>query len=324
MTAIAKPLRGEKILVTGPAGRVAFPLVERLARDNEVWGIARFGNPADRERVEAAGVRARTVDFAAPDWGDLPVDFTIVLHFAAAIGRELGFDEALRVNAEGTGRLMSRFRQARACLVTSSRAIYAEAAHPEHPVRESDPLGGDAPIPYSPTYRVAKVGQEAVARFCAESFRLPTTIARLNVVYGDNGGLPAMLLEKILAGEPVALSASGYVFCSPIHHDDLFDQLPGLLAAASVPATITNWAGDEAVDLRDLCHTMGELVGRPVSFVSSSEVSANAPSDPDRRQSLAGPCRVDWREGIRRMISALHPELPLRDQAAPPESLGRT
>ena len=35
---MAKPLRGERILVTGPAGQIAFPLASRLARDNQVWG----------------------------------------------------------------------------------------------------------------------------------------------------------------------------------------------------------------------------------------------------------------------------------------------
>ena len=53
-------LSDEKILVTGPAGQIAFPLAESLARDNEVWGIARFGNPATRDEVEAAGVTTRT------------------------------------------------------------------------------------------------------------------------------------------------------------------------------------------------------------------------------------------------------------------------
>ena len=75
----AAPLHGEKILVTGPAGRVAFPLAARLAADNEVWGIARFGAAGERERVEAAGIRTRRVDLAAPEWGDLPTDFTLVL-----------------------------------------------------------------------------------------------------------------------------------------------------------------------------------------------------------------------------------------------------
>ncbi len=92
------PLRCEKILVTGPAGRVAFPVVSRLTLDNEVWGIARFGVPGERERVEAAGIRTRAIDLGAPQWGDLPTDFTLILHFAAAIGTQLSFADAIREN----------------------------------------------------------------------------------------------------------------------------------------------------------------------------------------------------------------------------------
>ena len=149
------PLRGEKILITGPAGRVAFPLAQRLARDNEVFGIARFGRAEERAQVEAAGIRTRRVDLADPDWSDLPNDFTLVLHFAAAIGTELSFADAIRINAVGTGHLMRRFRAARACLVASSRAVYAEPVDPDRIQHEDDPLGGDAPLPYSPTYRVS-------------------------------------------------------------------------------------------------------------------------------------------------------------------------
>jgi len=38
-----------KILITGPAGQVAFPLARTLARTHEVWGLARFRNPRDRD-----------------------------------------------------------------------------------------------------------------------------------------------------------------------------------------------------------------------------------------------------------------------------------
>jgi nucleoside-diphosphate-sugar epimerase len=56
-------LRGEKILVTGPAGQIAFPLASRLAGDNEVWGIARFGNRQARERKwgRSAALSARPI-----------------------------------------------------------------------------------------------------------------------------------------------------------------------------------------------------------------------------------------------------------------------
>ena len=58
-------LRGHRILVTGPAGQIAFPLASALARDNEVWGIARFGDATTRERVERASASVRAVLEAA-------------------------------------------------------------------------------------------------------------------------------------------------------------------------------------------------------------------------------------------------------------------
>ena len=86
-------LSGAKILVTGPAGQIAFPLAERLARDNDVWGIARFSDASSRERCEKAGITTRAVDLADPNWGGLPDDFTILLHLAAVIvpGLDFGF-----------------------------------------------------------------------------------------------------------------------------------------------------------------------------------------------------------------------------------------
>ena len=53
-------LSGEKILITGPAGRIAFGLARSLAADNDVWGVARFTDPAGRDKVEAIGVTTRT------------------------------------------------------------------------------------------------------------------------------------------------------------------------------------------------------------------------------------------------------------------------
>ena len=38
-------LKGEKILIPGPAGQIATPIAKALAKDNEVWGIARFSQP---------------------------------------------------------------------------------------------------------------------------------------------------------------------------------------------------------------------------------------------------------------------------------------
>jgi nucleoside-diphosphate-sugar epimerase len=55
-------LQNEKILLTGPNGQVAFPLARALAAHNDVTGLARFGKPEDRERLEALGVRCVAAD----------------------------------------------------------------------------------------------------------------------------------------------------------------------------------------------------------------------------------------------------------------------
>ena len=95
-------LSDEKILITGPAGQIAEPLTRFLAADNEVWGIARFSDPESRPRVEGYGVTTRTIDLGSGDFGDLPDDFTYVLHLAADQAGGPDYDRALRNNAEGT------------------------------------------------------------------------------------------------------------------------------------------------------------------------------------------------------------------------------
>ena len=77
-------LSGEKILVTGPAGRIATGLCRSLVGENEVWGIARFGDPASREKVESMGVVTRQIDYSEGGLGELPDDFSYLLHIAAA------------------------------------------------------------------------------------------------------------------------------------------------------------------------------------------------------------------------------------------------
>jgi nucleoside-diphosphate-sugar epimerase len=303
-------LRDQKILITGPAGQIAFPLAEELAKENEVWGIARFHHPGTRERVDAAGVTTRVVDLGDPDFTQLPDDFTYVLHLAIfhAPGRD--FDQALRVNAEGTGLLMSRFRKARAFLVMSSCAVYSPPDDPSHALAETDPLGGSMQ-PYSPTYATSKISQEATARLAAREWNLPTTIARMNVAYGPNGGLPCYQFQMMLKGQPIAIQAGRASICNPIHQSDINRQTPAMLSAARVPATIVNWGGDEPVDVETYCRHMGGLAGVEPELQRVDDAIPHASTENTKRRALVGDCRVGWREGMRQMIQACHPELRL-------------
>jgi nucleoside-diphosphate-sugar epimerase len=296
-------LKGHKILVTGPAGQIAFPLAASLAADNDVWGLARFSSRAARERVDAIGVRTVACDLAEGDFADLPDDFDYVLHLATFRQGGLDYDQAMRVNAEGTHLLLRHCRAARGVLVMSTAEVYKPQPDPMHVYVESDPLG-DSNSLFDPTYSMSKIAQEAVARSCARAYDVPVVIARMNASYGDNGGLLAYHLDWILAGKPVLVKWNPAMY-SPIHQDDINSQAERLLGAASVPATVVNWGGDEPVSAQEWCAELGALTGRTPEVVVR-EVPGGIRGvvlDTARRAAITGPCTVTWREGLRRLVA---------------------
>jgi nucleoside-diphosphate-sugar epimerase len=298
-------LSDEKILITGPAGRIAFGLARFLAADNDVWGIARFSDHASREKVEAVGVTTRALDIADGQFGDLPTDFTYLLHLAADFSPD-DYDRALTVNAEGTGFVLEHCRRAKAALVMSTVTLYKPNPDPWHAFREDDPLG-DAMAPPSAPYSVSKIAEEGVARYCARSFDLPVTISRMGAAYSDQGGLPIWHLDAVAAGEPVQTRWDPMPY-SPIHDDDICAQLEPLLDAASVPATIVNWTGDDAVSVQQWSAYFGELLGVDAKVVVEEIPGASIGSvgDPTKRTSITGPCRVGWRDGFRRLAEQFY------------------
>jgi nucleoside-diphosphate-sugar epimerase len=299
-------LEGEKILITGPAGRIAFGIAEMLAAANEVWGIARFSDPVARAEVEALGVTTRVVDLGAPDFSGLPPDFTYLLHIAADFGED--YERGLRVNAEGTGLLMSYCRNAKAALVMSTLTVYKPHPEPFHAFREDDPIG-DQLLPNPQPYSIVKIAEEAVARYCAREFDLPLTIARMGCAYGARGGLPLFHLNTIAEGNPVVVRWDPLPY-SPIHYDDINAQVEALLQAASVPATIVNWAGDVPVTAQEWSAHFGELLGADVEIRTQVVPGASVGSvgDNTKRLSITGPCTVDWRVGFRDMAAHYYPD----------------
>src|SRR3978361_819229 len=175
-------MHGAKVLITGPTGQVAAPIALALAPDNEGWGIARFSAAVGRTVLAAAGMRFETVNLAAGDFTGLPTDFDYVLNLAVAKSGK--WDKDLAANAESVGLLMAHCRDAKAFLHCSSAAVYDP---PEDEPRNERTALGDNHKPMLPTYSISKIAGEVVARSMARVLDLPTTIARLNVPYGDNG-----------------------------------------------------------------------------------------------------------------------------------------
>jgi UDP-glucuronate 4-epimerase len=299
-------LHDTKILMTGATGMVGRPIATELARTNEVWAVGRFGDAQARAALEDAGVRTLQADLTDTELPALP-DVDFVLNFAVSRTNDWGVD--LDVNVDGLGALMYACRKAKAVLHCSTTGVYQEDGHRRF--AEDDPLGdnhrggGD----FFQTYSISKIAAEAMARSCARRLNLPTTIARLNVPYGDQGGWPAFLLEAMLAGHPVPVHEDGPSEYQPIHHDDMVAMLPALLDAAATPATVVNWAGDEVSSIEDWCGYMGKLTGVEPRFLSTPHTLSSVTCDLTRMHELVGHTRVKWQDGLARMVKARHPEL---------------
>jgi nucleoside-diphosphate-sugar epimerase len=241
---------------------------------------------------------------AAGDFDALPADFDYVLNFAVAkSGR---WDKDLAANAESVGLLMAHCRCAKAFLHCSSAAVYDP---PDDELRTERTALGDNHKPLLPTYSISKIAGETVARTMAKVLDVPTIIARLNVPYGDNGGWPFFHLEMMLGGMPIPVPPGGPARYNPIHEDDIIAMVPKLLAAATVPATTVNWAGDQIISLQEWCEYLGSLVGREPVFEVSAQALRGNPVDVTTMHALAGGTTVDWRDGLRRMVTTFHPDL---------------
>ncbi len=296
-------MNDQKILVTGPTGQVAGPIASHLAKDNDVWATARFTDESKKTAFETEGITCVKSDLGTGDFSALPDDFDYVLHFACS--RTPDFETDLRANSEGVGLLMSHCRNAKGFLACSTTGVYEADDH--NPFTEGSPLGDNHRV-MMPTYSISKIGAEVVARYAAREFNLPTIITRLNTPYGSNGGWPYFHLMMIKNGTPVPVHTNKPSQYTLIHQDDINRTVAGLVQSASVPAQIVNWSGQEHVAIEEWCGYLGSLIGVEPKFDYTENTLESVMTDNRRMRELVGPTEVEWKDGLRGMVEARHPD----------------
>jgi nucleoside-diphosphate-sugar epimerase len=297
-------LEGEKILITGATGKIAFPIARALAERNDVWGAARLRDQADRDRLSDAGIRPTVLDLSTDDFATLPDDFTYVFHAAVDTGTA-DWAGCVETNAQRSGDLLAHCRSAKGFVLCSTGSIYGYQGR--RPLTEDDPPG----VPLRANYSFSKVAAESVCSWISRHYGIPLSIIRICSTYGPEGGAPADRLEAILARRPIRLHPDAPNNYNPIYEDDYVELGIRAMEVANTPPVVVNWAGSETVSIEDYCTYMGELVGIDPIFEYTE--GAHTPLWPDvtRMHHVLGRTKVPWREGFRRMVAARHPEVEL-------------
>ena len=293
----------QSVMITGVTGQVAESVAVALAADNDVIGVARFGDGDARERLERAGVTCVVADLVGADFSSVPTGVDALVNFAVVKTQRWDLD--LRANAEGIGLLMSHVQPGRV-LHCSSTGVYDPAGAT---VLDETAALGDNHRPIMPTYSIAKIAAEEVVRTMCRVDEIPTTIARLNVPYGvgPDGtprGWPAFHMAMMQAGMAIPVHPDRPNLFNPIDLRDIAATVPALLDAATVPATIVNWGGTEQVSLEEWCEYLADLAGYEVSFEETEATIGGVTVDLTRMASIAGPTQVTWKDGFADLADA--------------------
>ncbi|MDR7103661.1 NAD(P)-dependent oxidoreductase [Croceicoccus sp. BE223] len=291
--------------MTGVTGKAVLPVAAALAQDNEVFGQARFSDDLSRERVAALGIVPCRADLAEGGFSELPDQIDHLLHFAWTRLPADRLEEAMRVNVEGAGLLLHRYRRARSALVVSSSAVYRGHPDPLHRYREGDPVGA-GPSVAAETSAVCKIALEGVARLAARTSGLPITIARLNTVMGPHRAYYGKQVEAILAGREIVLPAHDNAH-NPVHVEDMAWQVEPLLEAASAAALTVNWSGDETAISRDVIARIARRTGQEANVIVRTVpgLAAGTVTDTAKRMAITGPCRSSFDEALDRMLDEM-------------------
>lgn len=298
-------MNNRKILITGPAGHLTIPIVRALAPHNDVWGLARFGDPEQERMLTELGVTCVRKDLAVDSLDDLPTDFDCVFHAGAVVAMSSEEDMAytFRVNVQGTGRLLEHCKNVKTFVFCSTGGVYARQPHP---VRESDDYG--APIP---AYSLSKIAAEQLVTYLANKHQIPTIILRVGAVYGPDASGPMVRIDRMLRGKEVWVNPAEPRQTSVMWVDDAVRLAIVALERGTVPPTVTNFCGDDPVSIDEYCTYAGALLGVEPTFKWTDQTYPANTMDTTTMRRVLGSPQVGWREGFRKLLESRFPDRTL-------------
>ena len=308
-----------KFLVTGGAGFIGSHLCQRLLQaGHAVWTLDDL-NPFYDVAIKLRNVRdiqslGKPFAFVQGDLTDNgclnkvfdAVQFDQVIHLAARAGVRPSLEEpalCLRVNVEGTARVLEAARRhgVKKVVIASSSSVYG--VNSKAPFSENDPIFS----PISP-YAASKLACEALGHVYHHVYGMDVVMLRFFTVYGPRQR-PDLAIHKFArlleAGKPIPVFGDG---SSARDYTYISDTIDGIMACTrkAFGFEIFNLGESRTVTLSYLITLLEKAAGKKVAIDYQPAQPGNVPITfadiAKARRQLAYDPKVNIEEGIPRLM----------------------
>ena len=255
------------ILILGVGGKMGPTLARMAVRASQepgvkrrVIGVARFSNPDLPAWLEKHGVEPLARDLLDPQQvANLPDAANVVVMTALKFGASNRPGDTWAVNCWMPANICQRFPTSRIAAFSTGNV------YPLTPVSGGGSVETDPLVPIG-EYAASCLGRERLYDYFSRSAGTLVSILRLNYACELRYGVLVDLARQILAGEPIDLTMGAV---NVIWQGDANAMTLQSLAHAASPPFVINIAGPETLSVRQICHELGDLLGKPPRFTGS-------------------------------------------------------
>ena len=253
-------LEGDLLLlgVGGKMGPTLARLAKRAAPEKKVTGVARFSNPAVREKLESWGIETISCDLLHREEVErLPQAENVVFMAGRKFGTTGGEPLTWALNAYVPGIVGEVFRNSR-IVVFSTACVYPYVNVLRQGAAEDLP-----PNPPPGEYANSCVGRERIFQYHSGRHGTPGRLIRLSYAIDMRYGVLHDIARSVLAGRTIDLTMG---HANVIWQGDANAQALRAFHHCSSPMEALNVSGPEVMSVRAMAEAFGRLFNRPPVF----------------------------------------------------------
>ena len=265
------PLKGD-ILVLGVAGKMG-PTLARMAKraseqagvDRRVIGVARFSNPAERQKLESWGIETVKADLLdEKSVAGLPDAPNMVFMAGMKFGSTGSEALTWAMNAVVPALVAARYRNSRIA-VFSTGNVYGLV-----PVSGGGSIESDSLNPTG-EYAMSCLGRERVFEHFSRANGTPMSIIRLNYACELRYGVLVDLATRIINRQPIDVTMGAF---NVIWQGDANAHALASLVDVDTPPSVVNVTGPETLCVRSVSEQLAKRMNLPVEFVGEESSTA--------------------------------------------------